>query len=314
MKRLACLPLLVAAAAALPAHATEGGLGRPITGLQATSYAGLIPPTPGWNYQVSYVFYDGNIGASKQVPLVGGGSSLGLQAEFQLLSLTGLYIWNTKPGAWNYASMVTLPFAYADVNVTANLGRLSAKRKDSDTGLYDMAFAPVIASHHFSQTQHLSLSLYIYAPTGDYEKGRLANLSLHNWTFSPTVGYTQLFQEGTLEWSTTTAVDFYTKDTATDYQNGDVFRIDSLVIKRLHNGWGFGAVGGWIEQLEDDTGPTADLLNGFKGHSLAFGPIATYVRKWEGGQAEFALRWLHEFDVKNRPQGNPAMLSVSISL
>jgi len=314
MKKLALIPLLFAAIAAIPAHATEGGLGRPITGLQASSYSGLIPPTPGWNFAVAYAYYDGKISGSKEVPLIGGGSSLGLEGKFDLLSLTGVYIWNTKPSSWNYASMVTVPFAYAGVDVNARLGQLSGSMHDSDTGLYDMAFAPVIASHHFSQTQHMSLSLYIYAPTGDYTKGALANLSLHNWTFSPTVGYTQLFQEGTLEWSSTTAVDFYTKDNATDYQNGAVFRIDSLLIKRFSSGWGIGGVGGWIYQLESDTGPTADRLNGFKGRSLALGPIATYLKKWQGGQVEFSARWLHEFDVKNRLKGNPFMLSATIAL
>jgi hypothetical protein len=301
-------------AAAMPAHASEGALGRPITGLQASSYSGLIPPTPGWNWAVSYAFYDGTISASKQVPLTGGGTALGLEGEFQLLSFTGLYIWNTQPSSWNYASMVTVPFAYADISVNARVGRLSGRLEDTNTGLFDMAFAPVIASHHFSETQHMSFSLYVYAPTGQYDSGRLANLTLNNWTFSPTVGYTQLFQGGSLEWSTTSAVDFYTKDNATDYQNGAVFRIDSLLIKRFPSGWGIGAVGGWIYQLEDDTGPTADKLNGFKGRSLGLGPIATYLKKWKGGQVEYSLRWLHEFDVKDRLKGNPAMLTASISL
>jgi hypothetical protein len=248
------------------------------------------------------------------VPLAGGGSSLGLKAEFQVLSATGIYIWKTKPSSWNFASMETLPLAYADVTASARLGPFSASKSDTDFGMYDMFFAPVIASHHFNQTQHLSLSLYIYAPTGDYTKGALANLSLHNWTFSPTVGYTQLFSEGSLEWSTTAAVDIYTKDNATDYQNGDVFRIDSLLMKRYPSGWGVGAVGGWIYQLEKDTGPTADRLNGFKGRSLALGPMVNYLKKWQGGQVEFSGRWLHEFDVKNRLKGNPFLLSATISL
>ncbi|WP_430390047.1 SphA family protein [Dyella sp. 20L07] len=314
MKRLALFPLCLAAAAATSAYATEGGVGRPITGLQATSYAGLIPPTPGWNWDISYAYYDGTIGASKQIPLTGGGTSLGLDGKFQLLSFTGLYIWNTKPSSWNYASMVTVPFADVDVTAKAQIGRLGGSAKDSASGLFDVFFAPVIASHHFNETQHVSVSLYIYAPTGEYEKGQLANVSLNNWTFSPTVGYTQLFQHGSLEWSLTSAVDFYTKDNATDYQNGAVFRIDSLLIKRLPSGWGFGAVGGWIEQIADDTGPTADRLNGFKGRSLALGPMATYLKKWQGGQVEFSFKWLHEFDVKNRLKGSPAMLSASISL
>jgi hypothetical protein len=314
MKRLALIPLVVAAVAAIPAHATEGGVGHAITGLQATSYAGLIPPAPGWTFDIGYAYYDGTISASKQIPLTGGGTSLGLEGKFDLLNLTGVYVWNTKSPSWNFASMVNIPFAYVYANATLQVGPFTGSKHDSDTGLYDMTFAPVIASHHFSQTQHLSLALYISAPTGDYQKGQLANPSLNTWVFSPTVGYTQLFQQGSLEWSTTTAVDFYTKNSATDYQNGSVFRIDSLLVKRFPSGWGVGAVGGWIYQLENDSGPTASLLNGFKGHSLGFGPMVNYLKKWQGGQVEFSLRWLHEFDVKNRLEGNPAMLSATISL
>jgi len=314
MKRFDLIPLLLAAVAAVPAHATEGALGRAITGLQATSYSGLIPPTPGWNWGLAYAYYSGDISASKQVPLTGGGISLGLKAEFQLLSGAGVYIWHTQPSSWNFASSVTLPFAYVHANIDASFGNFTRGQTDHDTGLYDMTFVPVIASHHFSQTQHMSLALYIYAPTGSYDPGRLANVSLNTWTFSPTVGYTQLFQQGTLEWSTTTAVDFYTRNDDTDYQNGAVFRIDTLLVKRFASGWGLGGVGGWIEQIDKDSGPTADKLNGFKGRSLALGPMVNYLKKWQGGQVEFSARWLHEFDVKNRLEGNPFMLTATISL
>lgn len=318
MKRIALASALIALIAglivAVPAQATEGALGRPVTGMQATSYSGLIPPTPGWNWGVGYLYYSGSISGKREIPLIGGGTSLGLDAEFQLLSATGVYIWDTKPGRWNFASMVELPVAYIDVTSKFHIGPFGIQNNQSKTGMYDMTFVPVIASFHISKVQHLSLAVYFYAPTGDYHKGDLANLSLHNWTFSPTVGYTQLFDQGTLEWSTTAAVDIYTKDGATDYQNGDVFRVDTLLIKRLSSGWGFGGVFGWIYQLEKDTGPTADRLNGFKGRSMAIGPTATYLKKWQGGQVEFGARWVHEFDVKNRFEGNPFLLTATISL
>jgi len=314
MKRLLFAAFLLSTAATVPAIATEGAVGRSITGLQAANYSGLIPPTPGWNWQLGYAYYKGDIGGSREVPLTGGGSSLGINAEFQLFSAVGMYIWNTKPSTWNFASMVELPFAYVGVTADVQLGRLSASKHDSDTGLYDMTFVPVIASHHFSQTQHMSLALYIEAPTGSYTKGNLANTSLNTWVFTPTVGYTQLFNQGSLEWSTTAGVDFYTKNNATDYQNGSVFHLDSLLMQRFPKGWGVGVVGGWIYQIDKDTGPTAGLLNGFKGRALGVGPMVNYLTKWQGGQAEFSFRWLHEFDVKNRTQGNPLMLSATISL
>jgi hypothetical protein len=60
--------------------------------------------------------------------------------------------------------------------------------------------------------------------------------------------------------------------------------------------------------------PMVDRLDDFKRYSLALGPMVNYLKKWQGGQVEFSLRWLHEFDVKNRMQGNLALLSATISL
>ncbi|MCC8361545.1 transporter [Lysobacter sp. A6] len=306
-----CFPLsaaLVLAVACVPAHATEGGLGRPITGLQGTSYAGVVPPTPGFNLVVGYAYYSGDIGAQRETP-IGIGTAIGLSAQFDLLNFTGLYVWPTGEGRWNYASAASLPFAKVDVEADLRLGRFGLSTSDEESGLYDMTFVPVIASRHFTQAKHMSLALYIYAPTGQYDPARLANVSLNNWTFSPTVGYTQLGQGGTLEFSAVAAVDFYTENDATDYQNGAVFRVDALLIKRTPKGWGFGAAGGWIEQLEDDTGPTADRLNGFRGQALSIGPIVTY----KTGKVEFSARWLHEFDVENRLEGNPVMLTGTVT-
>ncbi|GAB3368108.1 transporter [Lysobacter rhizosphaerae] len=302
----------LASGTAFSANASEGGLGRPITGMQAGSFAGLVPPTPGWNLGISYLYYAGEIGAARESPIPGGGSALGLNLTAQMFSISAVYIWDTGEGAWNFASVAALPIAKIDAGVDLRIGSTSGSVSDSDTGLFDMSFVPVVASRHFSPTKHMSLALYISAPTGSYEEGRLAVLSLNTWVYSPTVGYTQLFQDGTLEWSTTTAIDFYTRNDATDYQNGADFRVDSLLIKRLENGWGFGAVGGWIEQVQDDDSVVADRLDGFRGRSLGLGPIVTYDKKWEGGSVEFSARWVHEFDVKNRLEGDPFMMMASI--
>jgi hypothetical protein len=311
MMKRTLVTLALCALPLAPAVATEGALGRPVTGLQGASYAGLIPPTPGFSMQLGYIHYDGEIGAQREIP-VGGISALGLDVNVDMFTATGIYIWDTGEGRWNFASMLTVPFIDLDAEADLAIGPISSTTKDNGSGLFDVFFAPVIASRHFSQTQHLSLSLYIYAPTGDYEVGKLANPGLNVWTYSPTLGYTQLFQRGTLEWSSVAAVDFYSKNDDTDYQNGAVFRLDSLLVKRFHNGWGIGAAGGWIEQLEDDDAAIADRLDGFKGHSLAIGPLVTYARKWDGGQVEFSARWLHEFDVENRFEGDPFLLSASI--
>ena len=101
----ACLAL--ACAATLPAMATEGALGRTITGTTVQSFAGVVPPTPGFNAAIAYVHYSGEIGGSREVP-VNNLVTLGLDADFDMLSITGLYVWATGEGRWTFASMAAL--------------------------------------------------------------------------------------------------------------------------------------------------------------------------------------------------------------
>lgn len=293
------------------ASATEGALGRPITGMQVTSYAGLVPPTPGMQWTLGYVYYDATIGADRQVPIAGR-LSLGLEANVDLFSATGVYVWPTGEGRWNFASMVTLP--YIDLDTTANLevGGLNVQRSDSTSSMFDLYFAPVIASYHVSEVEHWSFGAYIYAPTASYDPDRLANPGLNVWTVSPGVGYTHLFQKGTLEFTALGALDWYSRNEDTDYKNGLVWRLDALLLKRTASGWGFGGAAGWIEQIQDDSGPTADRLNGFRGHSLGIGPVISYSRKWDSGShLEVQFRYISEFNVKNRFEGDPLSLTAS---
>lgn len=296
------------------ALATEGAVGRAITGTQVVSFAGMVPPEPGLSIQLAYLGYSGDIGGDIDVPIAGV-SALNLDASFRITSLSGMYVWDKKSGKWNFASMATIPFIHVTARADLQLGPLEGATSDRKGGLFDAFFAPLIAGRHFGEARHLSLSLYVYAPTGDYQTGRLANPSLNNWTFSPTVGYTQLMQGGTLEWSSVAAVDFYTENDDTDYQNGAVWRLDSLLVKRCPNGFGYGLANGWINQLEDDDAIIVERLNGFRGRSLSLGPVLTYDWNWHGKKrAEITARWLHEFEVSNRLEGEPFMVTFSLQL
>ena len=75
------------------AGATEGALGRSITGMQITSYVGIVPPESGMQWSLGYVNYDGSIGASRQAPIAGE-VALGLQADIDLFSATNPSVMN----------------------------------------------------------------------------------------------------------------------------------------------------------------------------------------------------------------------------
>lgn len=288
-------------------------MGRSITGAQITPYVGIIPPASGLNVSISYINYDGDIGRSRQVPIAGR-AALDLHAKIDLYAATFAYIWDTGKGRWNYASMITVPYIRPTARATIDVGGAQRTERDRASGLFDLYFAPVIASYHVSEVEHWSFGVYVYAPTADYEKGRLANKGLNIWTYSPAVGYTHLFNKGSFEFSGLAGVDFYSKNHATDYQNGAVFRLDLMAMQRTPSGWGFGAVAGWIQQLEDDDGPTADRLKGFSGRSLGIGPAVAYKKSFsKESSIDFNLRWVKEFDVKNRLEGEPLVLLVAFA-
>src|SRR6516165_470042 len=87
-----------------PAFAVEGGLGRPISGMQITPFAGVIPPEPGLAVATGATYYTGSIGGGLTVPIAGLlVANVDVKALFTPIEL--LYIWPTPTKTWNFASV-----------------------------------------------------------------------------------------------------------------------------------------------------------------------------------------------------------------
>jgi hypothetical protein len=292
------------------ALAVEGGLGRPIFGMQIAPFAGVIPPEPGLAVAIGETYYTGSIGGGLNVPIAGLlVANVDVKASFNPIEL--LYIWPTPTKTWNFASVVTFPLAWVEVEANLSLGPFAVRIKDSIFGLYDLAFTPIIASHHFSETDHLAFSFTFWAPTGSYEKGKLANLSLNDWTFIPSVAYTKIIPEVNIELTGMWDMDFYTDDPATRYHSGIQSDLEVLAIKRFKNGFGIGYVESWIQQLTDDTGAPA-VLNGFVGRAFGIGPIITYSTKVGKSHLDFNARWIHDFGVSKAVEGDGFSFNASL--
>jgi hypothetical protein len=284
----------------LVAHGTEGALGRPISGTGVTPDAGIVPPEPEWFVNLAEIYFDGSISGSRSVP-IGGKTTLGLDAQVSFTLATVLKVWNTGPGPWNFASSFTLPYAWTSASAALGIGNHTAGISQDASGLFDIAFTPIIAGYHISPTDHVSFSVNIWAPTGKYDPNNIANVSLNNWTFIPTVAYTKLVPALGMEFDTTAGVEFYTRNSATNYQNAPVFTLDVMALKRFGGGLGAGLIVGTVQQLGNDSGPTADKLNGFRGYDWGIGPIVTYDTKLSGKTPLSAsLRWVPTVGSKNR--------------
>jgi hypothetical protein len=289
--------------------AVEGGLGRPISGMQIAPYAGVIPPEPGLAVATGETYYEGSIGTSRTVPIAGLlVANVDMKVSINPIAL--FYIWPTPTKEWNFASAVSFPLAWLEVE--ANLsGPLPVRKTESIFGLFDLVFTPIIASHHFSQTDHLAFSFTFWAPTGSFEKGRLVNLSTNTWTFIPGVAYTKIIPENNIELTGIWQMEFDTEDHATHYQNGILSDLEVLAIKRFKNGLGIGFVESWIQQVNDDGGAPA-ALNGFAGRAFGIGPIVTYSTKLGKSHLDFSARWIHDFGVSNRVAGDGFNFSASL--
>ena len=312
MRRLnRALALSMTLAAAPLAHATEGGLGRSISGTSVQEDGGVIPDVPVWILNLSTIYQDASIGAGHQVPIVGEVSA-GIHSDLSLTVATLLKVWNTGPGQWNFASGMSLPYDWN--KITARIGTSQttlASETESASSLFDLMFTPISAGYHISKTEHVSFALNVWAPTGEYDKTRLANPSLNNWTFVPTVSYTKMLPEQGLQIDGSLGIQFYTRNQATDYQNAPVLSLDTMIVKQF-GGVGVGVVVGWIEQLGADTGPTADRLNGFEGYDVSIGPYVSYATKIAGKMPlSMGLRWVPTIASKNRVNGDTVVASVT---
>ncbi len=279
---------------ALPgaAHATEGALGRQVTGTSVQPNIGIVSPEPVTVVNLAELYIDGKIKGGREVP-VGGQTTLGLDGQVSFTLATLMKVWDTGQGSWNFASSITVPYVWTKVQATlAGPRGASGTTSDTASNLFDLYFTPIIAGYHFSQTQHMALSLNIWAPTGKYDENALANPSLNNWTFVPQVAYTGIFPESKMQLDAVASLQLYTRNNATDYRNAPIFGLDVMARHMFGNGVGAGLVVGTQQQLGADSGPTADRLDGFKGRDWALGPILTYDRKLANNRSlSLAARW-----------------------
>ena len=289
--------------------AAEGGVGRPITGQQVFSDAGIVPPEPGWVMSLTSIWYDGDLKGNAQVPIVGALSTgLDMKVSYTMANFTR--VWDTGKGRWNYASAIGVPVQYTDItaSITGPRGR-TLGTEDTGTQFADMLVTPIAAGYHFDELNHIAFSLPIYVPTGAYNDDRLANSGQNTYTFMPTVAFTHLDGKGG-EFTLSSGLEFYTENDATDYRNGNIFTLDALWTHGFGNGWNAGLVAGYIQQVTDDSGSGA--TSGFRGRSVGAGPTVGWSGKFADAQANISARWVPEFDTKNRPEGNG--ISVNLTL
>ncbi len=302
------------------ARAEEGAGGHYISGATA-SFADALPGRPTLAVANYFMYYNGS--ASGQFPFAGL-IAFDLHSRAYANSALALYETPLKLLGGDYTVGLAIPFVRVEVEgkITTPSGN-TIQKSDTATGLGDMTLYPFMLGWKKGDLK-TDVRVGIYAPTGSYEKGRLANLGKNYWTFEPVVSASWLSSKIGLEVSAFAGLDFSTRNDATDYQSGDVFHLDATVAQHLPLARlgviGVGANGFYYQQISDDSGPLtqargplAQTLGGLRGRTVGVGPDVSFITKIGKTDLVAEVKWLPELSVENRVKGDLVWLKLGLA-
>jgi len=299
------------------ALAEEGGSGHYFPG-SMSSFIDGVPTEETIIFRLNLLAYDGEFDSDIKVP-VAGLTALDVQVESAAVGFTGLWRPPVEIGErWSYAAAITVPFidleVEADVAVPADpLGR-TVRRRDSASGLGDILLFPLMLNYNVSPALNYNFRLGFYAPTGDYEKGKLANQGKNFWSVEPTLAAIYLNPKNGREFSAFLGATFNEENDKTDYKSGTQMHLEMTAAQHfpLWGGLaGAGVTGFWYEQVTGDSGDGASYGD-FKARSRGIGPVVSYTGKLGANDLVAEFKWLHESGVKRRPEGDTLFLKVVV--
>ncbi len=160
---------------------------------------------------------------------------------------------------------------------------------------------------------HFKLAGLVNIPVGSYDKANLVNMGFNRWAADLTASLTYLNPQTGLEVSVSPGITFNGKNSDTQYRSGTEFHIEAAVMQHFSKSFAVGVVGYHYEQVSGDSGAGA-VLGAFKGRVSAIGPNVSY--NFKIGDVPFitSLRWMREFNEKNRLKGDAGMFTITIPL
>ncbi|EJN05858.1 transporter [Phyllobacterium sp. YR531] len=269
----------------IEARATENGFSAYPQGVN-TILNGLVPqPGQTWiqNYSTYYSaksFKDSN--GNNLIP--------GFDADLAVESIRVMHTWDWQIGQFSVSSTIVLPFIHADID--------TAFGGTDNTEIGDVSVGPMyLGWSNPDKTFFAYAGLEFYLPS----KTEVSNKV---FSISPNLHLTWL-PDPQLELSGTIGTEFHLKNEDTDYQSGSLSYMDWAVNYRAFQSLpqlAIGVQGYAAKQFSDDKIGGTTVSDGFRQQAFAIGPQLVYAIGNRGGGV--VLKWQHEFDVENRPEGD----------
>jgi hypothetical protein len=165
---------------------------------------------------------------------------------------------------------------------------------------------PLMVNYKVNPDFNVEFRLGLYAPSGNYQVGRLANTGKNFWTFEPVLGLRYFGQKNGLEATAFVGMDFNSENGDTNYKSGSQFHVDGTLAQHFPALGGLTGVGVnayYYKQVTGDSG-TGATLGSFEAMTTGLGPVLSYVTKLGGHDTIVEAKWLHELDTENRLKGD----------
>ena len=293
--------------------AEEGGAGDYLPGL----YASLINITPnksGISAGSGFLFYSGSAGAGATLPF-GGILASKINADVYLADFTLAYTFQPTILGAHYTASISVPYVWLDVEAKVSLnprllasliGRRTKTVRDGANGISDIFLVPFALNWTVGDLQ-INPQFFMVAPTGDYQKGQLANPGKNHWMFDWLLGLSYLSHKTGTELTMFGGIAVSTEDPATHYRNGDVVHLESTLQQFLplskQTLVGIGANAFYYQQVTGDSGSGA-VLGGFEGTDVGVGPVVTLIHTSSKYNFSVQAKWLRELDTRHRLSGD----------
>ena len=210
------------------------------------------------------------------------------------------FIWMTdhKILGADYGMDVIVPFGYMDWDAGAG--------SDSYTGIGDIQLEPLLLSWHLAQFD-ISAAYAVWVPMGDYSPTRPDVLAKGFWSHMLTLGGTwHIDAEKTWALSLLNRYEFCQEQEKTNIDPGQVYTLEFGLSKSITKTLDVGLVGYWQQQTTDDDGLTATSAHDRK---IGLGAEISGVCPITGLLG--SLRYVHEFDAVERPEGDLITVTVT---
>lgn len=326
-------PALAALALALVpacAPATEGGTSHYFPGAYNDFFMNK-QMDPGVYFRDDLVYYGGRL------PDVTLGRNTAVNADLDMWLTIAKVGWVSDfeiLGA-RYGASLFMPIVFdAHLRGTVETGPRQGSGSGNEGGMGDMGVSPLSLVWKWEDF-NVKLDEFIIMPTGFYNPDQIVNLGKNYWSFDSVLGLTWVHPTRGHEISFNVGFLSNTKNDATQYQSGDEFHLDYTVAQHFSEEFGIGVTGFYFSQLTNDKSPMLNQLSqvvnslnqvrdatgqpllpqigGFQGEASGIGPIVRYSPKFGDKQVHFIGKWIHEYDVQHRFEGNLGMVSVALN-